>query len=114
MRQPATLPAVAVHVRTTDVFTDERHPHSLVNAHQVADGVWARLVVLTGSLSFVFDDDADEPISVATGGDIVIPPRRVHHLQFDGPATFVLAFYRLPGAMAPETGTERMGLADLS
>ena len=51
------LPEGLVHVRTTDVFDEQSHPAGLRRAHRVADGVWARLVVHTGGLTFVFDDE---------------------------------------------------------
>ncbi len=55
------LPPDLEHVRTTAVFDHENHPAGLRREHGVAEVVWARLVVHTGALHFVFDDDPDAP-----------------------------------------------------
>jgi tellurite resistance-related uncharacterized protein len=104
------LPVGLEHVRTTDVFDDHTHPAGLRRAHRVADGVWARLLVRTGSLTFVFDDQPDQPHTVTAGGTVVIPPAREHHLEFHGPVTFVLEFHRRRAADAPAPGHESTGL----
>ena len=49
------LPDGVEHVRTTEVFDHLHHPAGLRRTHRVADGVWARLVVHSGSLTFVFE-----------------------------------------------------------
>lgn len=82
--------------RTTDVFDNDSVPAGLLRSHRVADGVWGRLVVQTGALTFVFDDEPDNPISVSAGESVAIPPGRVHHLEPDEPVTFVVEFHRQP------------------
>ena len=99
------LPAGLEHVRTTDVFDDTTVPAGLLRAHRVADGVWGRLVVHTGTVTFVFDDAPDHPISVGAGDAIAIPPARQHHLELDHPATFAVEFHRIPTASIPATAT---------
>lgn len=88
------LPAGLEHVRTTEVWDEHSVPAGLRRAHRVADGVWGRLNVLTGAVTFVFDDQPHEPIVVLAGSSVVIPPAREHHLVFDGPATFAVEFHR--------------------
>lgn len=95
--------------RTTNVFDNETVPAGLLRAHRVAAGVWARLIVHTGRVGFLFEDEPDKPISVDAGDSIVIPPARLHHVELDGPATFVIEFHRLPGDSA--AGLETTGLA---
>ena len=106
---PTELPAGLVLVRTTPVFDNDSVPAGLLNSHQVADGVWGRLVVHTGSVGFVFDDDPDQEIAIDAGGHVVIPPTRLHHVLLDGPATFAVEFYREPTDTSSElesTGLE--------
>lgn len=91
------LPDGLVLTRTTDVFDNHTVPAGLLRAHRVADGVWGRLVVHTGRVTFVFDDEPDQPISVAAGETVAIPPARQHHLVLDGPATFAVEFHRASG-----------------
>jgi tellurite resistance-related uncharacterized protein len=110
MDRDLVLPDGLEHVRTTDVFDERRHPAGLLRAHRVADGVWARLVVHSGSLVFTFDDDPDRPRAVGAGGTVVIPPARLHHLTFDGPVTFALEFHRQPATDTPVAGDESTGL----
>lgn len=88
------LPAGLELARTTDVFDNDTVPVGLLRAHRVADGVWARLVVHAGTVRFVFEDQADQPIDVAAGDHIVVPPARLHHVELAGPAQFALEFHR--------------------
>ena len=89
-----TLPDGLELTRTTKVFDNDTAPAGLLKAHQVAEGVWARLVMHSGSAGFVFEDTPDELITVTDGGNVVIPPQRLHHVVLGEPATFVVEFYR--------------------
>jgi tellurite resistance-related uncharacterized protein len=104
------LPDDLEHVRTTDVFDEHSHPAGLLRAHRVADGVWGRLVVHTGSLTFVFEDRMNEPLTIAAGDSVVIPPARLHHVELDGPVTFALEFHRRRDTGTPTPGHESTGL----
>ncbi len=95
-----SLPTGLVLARTTEVFDAGTVPAGLRRAHRVADGVWGRLVVHAGTVNFVFEDAADEPVLVAAGASIVIPPGRAHHVEPDDSARFVVEFYR-PSAPDP-------------
>lgn len=106
------LPNGLEHVRTTDVFDQHRHPAGLLRAHRVADGVWAQLVVHTGQLEFVFEDDLERPISATSDRPIVIPPGRLHHVTIIGPVTFAIEFHREPDDRSVAEGSESTGLAD--
>lgn len=109
---PDRLPDGLEHVRTTDVFANDTVPAGLLRAHRVADGVWARLLVHTGTVGFVFEDDADRPLSVTAGESLVIPPGRLHHVELEGPATFALEFHREPRPEPVRLGRESTGLDD--
>jgi tellurite resistance-related uncharacterized protein len=105
------LPAALEHGRTTDVFDNTTVPAGLLRAHRVADGVWGNLVVHSGAVTFVFDDDPEHPITVGAGEAVAIPPARQHHLELDGPATFAVEFHRIPTAAVPVVGTESTALS---
>ncbi len=99
MNRPFTEPVIpegSELERTTDVFDNNTVPAGLLRAHRVAKGIWGRLVVHSGSVTFVFEDKADQPISVSAGEHVVIPPARPHHLELDQPSTFAVEFYRPP------------------
>lgn len=112
MGHPTELPDGLELARTTDVLDEQHHPGGLLRAHQVADGVWGRLVVRTGSLRFVFEDAGDEPSTVAAGGSVVIPPAVKHHVEFTGPVSFVIEFHRTPKVPGPAAGAESTGLQE--
>lgn len=105
------LPSDLEYVRTTDTFDEGDHPAGLLRDHHVAAGVWGRLVVHTGELRFVFEDDADHPIAVSAGTSQVIPPSRRHHVEFTGPVTFAIEFHRERARATPTPGDESTGLA---
>jgi tellurite resistance-related uncharacterized protein len=109
MDQPR-LPDGLEHVRTTDVFDNTTVPAGLLRAHRVADGVWGNLVIHTGTVTFVFDDQPDDPITAHAGDSVAIPPARQHHLELDEPATFAVEFHRAPSHPVPEPGTESTAL----
>jgi tellurite resistance-related uncharacterized protein len=90
---PLELPADLVLDRVTRDFTPDSVPKGLLRAHRVADGVWGRLLVREGSLTFVFEDDPDGARVVSEGGTQVIPPGRFHHLELTGPARFAVEFH---------------------
>jgi tellurite resistance-related uncharacterized protein len=104
------LPQGLEHVRTTDVFDNASVPAGLLRAHRVAAGVWGRLVVHAGAVTFVFDDEPDRPITVSAGATIAIPPMRQHHVELKEPAAFAIEFHRAPTTVSPEPGTESTGL----
>ncbi|WP_432559001.1 DUF1971 domain-containing protein [Granulicoccus sp. GXG6511] len=106
------LPDDVVLARVTDDWTPETAPVGLGRAHRVAEGVWGRLVVREGSVNFIFEDAPDDVITVRAGEGQVIPPQRPHHVEFAGPATFAVEFYRAPkeSVRAPDVGKESTGL----
>ena len=80
--------------RTTATFDNDTVPPGLLSAHRVANGVWGRLVVHSGALDFVFEDQPGTRMPVGDGGHVVIPPARPHHLELNGPVSFAVEFYR--------------------
>lgn len=108
------LPEGLEYVRTTDVFDNDHVPPGLLRAHRVAEGVWGQLVMKSGQVRFVFEDSPDEPIIAADSDAVPIPPGRHHHVEFDGPASFVVEFYKIPESEKPTEGRESSGLYDES
>ena len=92
------LPDGVELVRTTGQFDEVTHPAGILRAHRVADGVWARLVVHSGELGFVFEDTPHDMHRVTPERPQVIPPARLHHVVIDRPVTFVIEFHKVPSA----------------
>ncbi len=90
----ALIPAGARLVRTTPEFDEGSVPDGLLQAHQIAAGVWGRLVVREGSLVFAFEDAAGPGRHIGAGAAVVIPPERLHHVEVTGPVRFVVEFHR--------------------
>jgi tellurite resistance-related uncharacterized protein len=88
------LPDGVELVRITPTFDESSVPEGLRAAHQVADGVWGRLVVTSGSVGFTFDDRPELIRSVEVGEVQVIPPGRLHRLVVEGPVALAVEFHR--------------------
>jgi tellurite resistance-related uncharacterized protein len=93
-----TLPDGLEHVRTTPVFDNESVPPGLLAAHRIAEGVWGRLVVHSGSLLFRFEDTRETGRFIAASEHMIIPPGRAHRIELgDEPTTFAIEFHRRAG-----------------
>ncbi len=95
MSEVEELPPGLELVRVTPTFDENTIPAGLLKAHQVAAGVWGRLVVHSGAVRFVFEDSA-EPHELHAGSSIAIPPQRPHHLEVIGPVRLAVEFHRPP------------------
>ena len=88
------LPGDVEFVRVTADFDEHTVPAGLRAAHRVADGVWGQVVVRSGSLQLVFEDQPDLPRTVSAGETQVLPPGARHHVELVGPVRFAVEFYR--------------------
>lgn len=93
MLPPTELPPNLRLVRTTKVFDHVSVPAGLLSAHRIAEGIWGRLVVHTGALTFIFEEDNSASIRLQSGASVVIPPQTPHHLVLDEPTTFAIEFH---------------------
>jgi len=79
-RPQPELPDDLVMVRATQEFTELTVPPGLLKAHQVASGVWGNLVLVDGSVDFVFEDEAESRRSLVAPASQPIPPLRPHRV----------------------------------
>lgn len=93
MLADVTLPSGVVLQRTTPVFTADTVPDGLRRAHQVAAGVWGRLRVLAGTVTFVAEESGETRV-LGAGDAQVIEPELRHHVEPDDGARFVVEFHR--------------------
>ena len=98
-----SLPEGVVIVRTTPEFTIETVPPGLLGSHRVAPGVWGRLRVDAGSVTFVLEATG-ESRRLAAGEAQVIEPGVQHRILVGVDARFVIEFHRT--ADGPATGGE--------
>lgn len=80
-------------VRRTDTFTDETVPAGLRRAHRVATGVWGRLVVEAGSVTYV-EEASGARRTLGVGERQVIAPDTPHHVEPGPGAGFHVEFHR--------------------
>lgn len=92
--QHGELPEGLALQRETDRFTADTVPPGLLRAHRVATGVWGVLHVEAGTLAFVWEDRPGEPLALAAGDAVVIPPDVHHHVEPGPGARFRVAFHR--------------------
>lgn len=92
-----TLPSGAELVRITEKFDEGTVPRGLLRAHRVAKGTWGRLVVDSGCLCFVWEDDGSV-VELAAGDDQVIPPDTPHRVHITESVTFAVEFYTAVGS----------------
>lgn len=94
MTDHGELPGGLDLVRVTDDFTAETVPAGLLRAHRVATGVWGRLVLGAGALTFVWEDDERGRLELVAGDRVVIPPDVHHHVEPGPDARFRVEFHR--------------------
>ena len=100
--QNASLPAGAIKVGSTPAMTEETVVPGILRNHLAPKGKTGYLVVETGALQYVWEDDADNVLDADSEHPIVIFPERFHHVIITGPVRFRVEFYEL----AAGTGTE--------
>lgn len=79
--------------RTTPLFDAQTIPPALLQAHQIGEGVWGLLVVRTGTVTLVFDEDGTRAGHPA-GGSALIAPGRTHHVELGENSSFVIEFHK--------------------
>ncbi|TFW13455.1 DUF1971 domain-containing protein [Duganella callida] len=97
-----TIPADAVHYRSSPVFTQDTVPAALQRAHTTAAGVWGRIAILEGSLLYRITDAraAAEEILLTPEQPGVVEPQIEHEVRLVGPVRFQVDFHRPPEGQA--------------
>jgi tellurite resistance-related uncharacterized protein len=79
---------------TSREFTATSTPAGLLKAHHLAEEIWGRLRVATGTVEFCFEHDSERPATIAAGEHCDIPPSVMHHATPSTEASFCIEFYR--------------------
>jgi tellurite resistance-related uncharacterized protein len=90
-RRPELPSGLELYARTPD-FTHLTIPAELTTDHALAEGAWAVLRVLDGTVLF-HDAGASAVETVPAGGFRIIAPELPHRLQTPGPACFFIEFH---------------------
>ena len=86
-------PGVKPYKRTPE-FTRESTPAGLQRGHDTKEGVWARIVVLSGSMTYRILEPALEEIALDEGRSGVIEPTVLHEVVPHEGVRFYVEFYR--------------------
>ena len=112
--QNATLPEGASLAGSTKLMNQDTVVPGILKKHLAPKGKWGYLVVESGSLQYVWEDDAENRLDADPGHPIVITPERFHHVVITGPVEFRVEFYVVPeGPANPEKEGDRPGEAFL-
>lgn len=91
------LPSDAVEYARTAVFNERTLPGALTRRHSLKPGTWGEIVVLSGRLLYVLED---EGLSLMLQPEVVgrIGPERPYHVELQAGTTFYVRFLRPEGA----------------
>ena len=93
--QNATLPENAKLAGSTKLMNQETVVPGILKKHLAPKGKWGYLVVETGSLQYIWEDDPENVLDADPDHPIVIYPERFHHVVITGPVQFRVEFYRV-------------------
>lgn len=91
--QNATLPENAELAGSTKLMNQDTVVPGILKKHLAPKGKWGLLVVESGALHYVWEDDADNVLDATPGHPIVIYPERFHHVVITGAVEFKVEFY---------------------
>ncbi len=94
--QNATLPETAEKVGSTKLMNQETVVPGILKKHLTPKGKWGNIVIESGSLQFIWEDDPETIIDADPGHPIVIFPERFHHVIITGDVEFLVEFYLVP------------------
>ncbi|MCG2596435.1 DUF1971 domain-containing protein [Achromobacter insuavis] len=91
---PDALPAGVRPYRDSPMFTPENLPAALRSTHATKAGTWGLLTVHSGVLRYTLDDPPHTEVVLAAGQRVLIAPQVRHHVAFELPGSFQIAFCR--------------------
>lgn len=104
--QNDALPGNAVLAGSTKLMNQETVVPGILKKHLAPKGKWGYLVVESGTLQYVWEDDLENVLDADPGHPIVIYPERFHHVVITGPVEFRVEFYVVEES---ETSPEKQG-----
>ncbi len=87
------LPDNVVAYKRTPEFDESTIPTGLLNSHQTKEGVWGKIVVLSGKLLYTIQQPFEE-IELDSDRVGVVEPTVLHHVKPIGQVSFFVEFYQ--------------------
>ncbi|MEA2069326.1 MAG: DUF1971 domain-containing protein [Verrucomicrobiota bacterium] len=110
--QNASLPEGGVKAGSTKLMDRESVVPGILKKHLTPKGKWGYLVVESGALQYVWEDDPGNVLDADPGHPIVIYPERFHHVVITGEVEFRVEFYVVDETSKnPEQDGDRPGKA---
>jgi len=88
-----SLPDNVVAYKRTPEFEESTVPSGLLNSHQTKEGVWGKIVVLSGKLLYTIQQPFEE-IVLDSNQYGVVEPTILHHVKPLGQVSFFVEFYQ--------------------
>ena len=88
-----SLPDNVVAYKRTPEFDQNSMPTGLLNNHQTKEGVWGKIVVMSGKLQYTIQQPFEE-IALDSNKYGVVEPTVLHQVKPIGPVRFYVEFYQ--------------------
>jgi len=88
-----SLPENVVAYKRTPEFDQNSVPTGLLNNHQTKEGVWGKIVVMSGKLQYTIQQPFEE-IALDSNKYGVVEPTVLHQVKPIGPVRFYVEFYQ--------------------
>ena len=92
--RPGVLPPGAACYRRIGPFDRQNLPSGLLHEHQLKEGVWGVVTLVSGSMHFIWDDVDGGELVISAPDSLVIPPETPHHVAANGDFSLEIEFYR--------------------
>lgn len=90
------LPPHFVPYKRTRTFSADDTPSALRAAHTTKPGVWARIHVVVGTVTYFVEAPAEPPAPLTPSREGIVVPERPHHVDPAPGSEFYVEFYRSP------------------
>ncbi len=109
--QNESLPEGAVKAGETPVMNEKNVFPGILEKHMAPKGKWGRVVVIEGTLEYVWEDSPEEIFTIDPEHPLVIEPERYHHVVLTGEVEFKVEFYKVEDEVKRKTdiGAQRPG-----
>lgn len=88
------LPSNVVAYKRTDVFTEISVPKGLLNNHRTMANVWAKIIVVEGTLLYQIMTNPVETIELSPECFGIVEPEQIHFVEPKGKVLFYVEFYK--------------------
>lgn len=88
------LPGHVQPYKKTPEFNEETVPAGLLRDHTTKEGVWGKIVLLSGRLEYTIQAPEQEVIKLSPNIFGVVEPTIKHHIKPLGAVRFYVEFYR--------------------